>query len=476
MIIMIRPMKRKPIPGFSRYTITKDGKTICNIKTGKEMTQHNIGGYFVTKLYNEEGKRMSVRVNRMVALTYIPNPEDLRVANHKNGITTDNRRKNLEWITHKGNSEHSEKLNLRKKWMRPVIQMDLEGEEIAEYESAAEAARQTGIDPRYITGVCKRVAMKTHGFRWRYKDDEIWEMPKRKACKTVEKIDLDGKVVKRYKSMGDAMTANKITTHMALRKAIERNEIFRGFKWRFHISEPKVDPLYEESRSWEPIEGYDGRISRDGRIYSDRYRKLRKLTKTPRGYLMVTLGRNTNFLVHQLVAKAYIPNPHNYKGVNHIDGKDKTNNSVENLEWANQSINILHAHNTGLQKTRKPVIQYDGSGAELNWFNSVQEAAEHMEVGPTSIAGAANGKHKSAAGFIWRFEDDPLKKGEKIKIGKTLRVKRPVIQYDKDWSEIDRFDSIMEAEKALGVTKSHISSVCKDDRKSSLGFYWKYTE
>ncbi len=91
-------------------------------------------------------------------------------------------------------------------------------------------------------------------------------------------------------------------------------------------------------------------------------------------------------------------------------------------------------------------------------------------------SGTNIGKHGSVAGFIWRFEDNPLKKGEKIQIGETRRVKRPVIQYDEFWDEIDRFDSIMEAEKALGVTKFHISSVCMKKRKSSLGFRWKYVE
>jgi hypothetical protein len=176
-----------------------------------------------------------------------------------------------------------------------------------------------------------------------------------------------------------------------------------------------------------------------------------------------------------LVAKAYIPNPHNYTGVNHKDGI-KTNNTVKNLEWSNQSINILHAHDTGLQKSRKPVIQYDSDGVELNYFPSIEEAAKDMTVSPTTISGAAKEKHKSAAGCGWRFADNPLKEGEKIQIGKTLRIKSPVIQYDKNWSEINRFDSIMEAEKALGVSNSHIGSVCKGDRKFSLGFRWKYTE
>jgi hypothetical protein len=108
-------------------------------------------------------------------------------------------------------------------------------------------------------------------------------------------------------------------------------------------------------------EGFEGYyVDELGNIFSDVYhptqnknRKLRKLKSglDANGYPIVNLcinGKAHTKKIHRLVAQAFIPNLENKATVNHINGI-KTDNRVENLEWATRSENSQHAYDTGLQ-------------------------------------------------------------------------------------------------------------------------------
>lgn len=70
------------------------------------------------------------------------------------------------------------------------------------------------------------------------------------------------------------------------------------------------------------------------------------------GYRRVTLhadGKRTRFLLHRLIALAWLPNPRNLPFVNHLNGQ-KDDNQPGNLEWCTQGDNERHAWRTGLKK------------------------------------------------------------------------------------------------------------------------------
>mgnify|MGYP003633383959 CR=1 FL=1 len=99
------------------------------------------------------------------------------------------------------------------------------------------------------------------------------------------------------------------------------------------------------------ILGYEGvyKVTTDGKVFSVRRGRFLKASKSTRYHLvcLCVKGLAKGFLVHRLVAIAYIANPSNKKEINHIDG-DRSNNDVSNLEWCTRSENMIHAHKNGL--------------------------------------------------------------------------------------------------------------------------------
>jgi hypothetical protein len=90
---------------------------------------------------------------------------------------------------------------------------------------------------------------------------------------------------------------------------------------------------------WRDIEDYEGQymISNEGRVKNLKTGHIRKGKCNKKGYEQVMLGSEGlywNYLVHRLVAKAFIPNPENKPTVDHIKSKEIRNNCIDNLRWA----------------------------------------------------------------------------------------------------------------------------------------------
>ena len=105
-----------------------------------------------------------------------------------------------------------------------------------------------------------------------------------------------------------------------------------------------------EKEEWRPVEEYPGYyVSDKGRVIGKKGTILKQVSKD-NDYLIVGVCRDKkckSAYVHRLVAQAFIPNPEEKPFVNHIDG-DKTNNSVNNLEWVTAWENSDHAYRNGL--------------------------------------------------------------------------------------------------------------------------------
>lgn len=141
-------------------------------------------GYLRVEL-SKNGVNKKYSVHRLVAKSFIENSNESLEINHKNGIKTDNRVENLEWITRSENELHAYKMNLAKNtekqrnavrlWckenkIKPIIQLSLEGKFIKEWSSAVEAEKYLKIKRKNISQCITGRNKTAGGFKWLTKE------------------------------------------------------------------------------------------------------------------------------------------------------------------------------------------------------------------------------------------------------------------------------------------------------------------
>lgn len=198
----------KDIVGYEgRYKVSNLGRVLSTgvyldgrIYEPKFIKQRkDIGGYMTVGLYKGR-KGKTFKVHRLVAMSFIPNPNNLPCVDHINTNRADNKVENLRWVTHVENcnnvltkkhikesakkafnnpeirKERSKKMMaindiVVEKRRKTVLQFDLKGNLVSEYKSIRHAAKIIGGHPHYITFVCRGEWKQYKGFVWKYKEN-----------------------------------------------------------------------------------------------------------------------------------------------------------------------------------------------------------------------------------------------------------------------------------------------------------------
>lgn len=428
------------VPGFPRHQAHPEGEVRIK-KTKKIMKCENRTYEYRVGTIDKK----NIPIHRIIAQTFIPNPNNLPQVNHKNGNKRDNRVCNLEWVTASQNVLHAYKsgLNYSSGPAMPVKITMKDGTFIV-YASAKEASKAMNIHKAIISQCLTR----TNGI---------------------------------HRSRG-------------------------GKTWDWKVERCGVEPTEYEEKSVE-IEGFTHLIARtDGQVFNKKLRKPVGI-KT-KNYLRVAGsiidGKRPSTSIHRIIAQTFIPNPEQKPYVNHKDG-DTLNNAVTNLEWCTSQENAIHARKTGLHteeslkissdKKKVPVYQLELNGVIIRRFATVSLVRENMGIDPSPVCTSYSEqklatRHQSG-GYGWCYVSDYISpKPNKIYCDLfpelvsqkninfdilrpfIIRRSRPVWQIDIGGNKINLWASAydMGKDSVAGIW----TSIKSNFTRAHLGYFWSF--
>lgn len=177
----------RSIKGYEYYEVSNLGRirSWINNKWRKRVTPRILSPYKLSKGYlgvslsSTSNSDKTLKIHRLVAEAFIPNPNNLPQVNHKDENKENNCVSNLEWCTNNYNLSYGtarqrifktiEKNGGYK--VRPILQKDLDGNLIKEWKSANNAAKELGFCKSGILGACHKIHRKYYkGFLWEVKN------------------------------------------------------------------------------------------------------------------------------------------------------------------------------------------------------------------------------------------------------------------------------------------------------------------
>ena len=333
-------------------------------------------GYYRVKVLGSD-----FYVHRLVAFAFIGPPpnSDAWQVHHLDGDPSNNRLGNLRYATHQQNMMHSHENPSRgcggAKLSKPVMWRARGSQSWTMCESGKQAAEQIGMSPSLVSQCCRSAGVA--------KNFEI---------QFVEK-DQDH---------------------------------FPGEEWKpLHV--PCLGTLADTCgrmvSSCGRIKCSNGRISRGHQNRA--------------GYFHTNLGFNTTFLVHRLVAAAFLGQPPTaqHTQINHKDG-NKGNNAVANLEYVTPAENMTHYYSsfTGTLKVRRgKAVESRLAGSNHEWtvHPSLSSAARLLGLDASSICNCLKGRQKQTGGFQFRLAPAQKLPLEEWRVVDTnLLLKERLVRFD----------------------------------------------
>ena len=157
----------KEVPGFNgRYFVSDDGAVFNQrMHAMKPSINHKTG--YCQALLVKDGRYVMRYVHRLVAESFVENPNSSWEVNHKDGNKQNNKASNLEWVSRRENILHAYRTGLRS--TKPIAAFTKTGEYVKTFQSEKDAMSFCGV--LYNAGISNCLRGKTksaHGYVWKY--------------------------------------------------------------------------------------------------------------------------------------------------------------------------------------------------------------------------------------------------------------------------------------------------------------------
>lgn len=182
-----------PIDGYEDYEVSNFGR-VKSLK-GKEeriLKPLNAKDGYQQLLLSKDGKPKTFKVHRLVAMAFIPNPNNYAEVNHIDEVKTNNHVDNLEWCNRKYNINYGArnekvsnaisgennpktmlgKLGKKHPNAKQIIQLTLDNQVIKNWDSMMDIKRELGFNQGNICNCCSGRYKSAHGYKWKYANTE----------------------------------------------------------------------------------------------------------------------------------------------------------------------------------------------------------------------------------------------------------------------------------------------------------------
>jgi hypothetical protein len=177
----------KDVAGYEgHYQVSSCGRVKSKKNGLVRILKHgkSAGYNFVNLLLN--GVQKSYKIHRMVALSFLPNPDGKQTVNHKDGIKNNNLLSNLEWATYSENNIHALYSGLKKQ-VRPVVAKPVNGT-VGFWFPSQSVAQRHGFHGPSISRVCLGQKITHKGYHWLFSCTELHDADMEAGNSVLDKI------------------------------------------------------------------------------------------------------------------------------------------------------------------------------------------------------------------------------------------------------------------------------------------------